>query len=80
MGAREWYEMDSICSAQGVAHFEGIGVGVGVSLWLWAFKTLILAAWKLVFYWEPSDEDVELSVSPACMLPCSRLEANVLNL
>jgi hypothetical protein len=37
-------------------------VGVG-------YKTLILAAWKSVFCWQPSDEDVELSAPPAPCLP-----------
>jgi hypothetical protein len=32
-------------------------------------KPLILAAWKPVFCQQPSDEDVELSVSPAASLP-----------
>jgi hypothetical protein len=32
------------------------------------FKTLVLAAWKPIFYW-PSDEDVELSAPPAPCLP-----------
>jgi hypothetical protein len=33
------------------------------------FKILILAAWKPVFSQQPSDEDVELSVSPTPCLP-----------
>jgi hypothetical protein len=33
------------------------------------FKTLTLAAWKSVFRQHPSDEDVELSPSPAPCLP-----------
>jgi hypothetical protein len=39
-----------------------VTVGIG-------FKTLVLAAWKLVFSCLPSDEDVELSVLPAPRLP-----------
>jgi hypothetical protein len=33
------------------------------------FKILLLAAWKLVFHWKLSDEDVELSALPALCLP-----------
>jgi NADH:ubiquinone oxidoreductase subunit E len=32
-------------------------------------KTLIPAAWKPVFCWKPSDEDVELSAPPESCLP-----------
>jgi hypothetical protein len=39
-----------------------VTVGVG-------FKTLILAAWELVFFQQPSDEDVELSIPPVPCLP-----------
>ena len=42
-------------------------VGVGVSPWV--YKNLILAAWKPVFCWQPSDEDVGLSAPPAPCLP-----------
>jgi len=31
------------------------------------FKTFIPPAWKLVLYWQPSDEDFELSALPT---PC----------
>jgi hypothetical protein len=47
------------------------------------FNTLVLASWKSVFCWQPSDEDVELSSSytmPAWMLLCSHLDDNGLNL
>ena len=43
-------------------------VGVGVSLGM-GFKPLILAAWKSVFHYLPSDKDVELSALPAPGLP-----------
>jgi hypothetical protein len=33
------------------------------------FMNLILAAWKPVFFQQPSDEDVELSAPPAPCLP-----------
>jgi hypothetical protein len=33
------------------------------------YKTLTLAAWKSVFHYQPSDEDVKLPVPPAlCLL------------
>jgi hypothetical protein len=35
------------------------------------FKNLILAAWKPVFYRQPSDEDIKLSALPAPCLPGS---------
>ena len=44
-------------------------VGGSVSLRAWAFKTLLLAAWKTVFSYWSSDENVELSAPPAPCLP-----------
>ena len=64
-----------VYAAQGVALLEGVAqleqvwpcwsryVTVGMG-----FETLILAAWKSVFQ-KPSDEDVELSATPAPCLP-----------
>jgi hypothetical protein len=43
-------------------------------------KTLILAAWRPVFCWQPSDQDVELYTMPAWMLPYSCLDNSGLNL
>jgi hypothetical protein len=70
--------MVCICLVQGVALLGG----VALLEWMWpcwsscvtvgiGFKTLILAAWKPVFSYQPSDEDVELAASPApCLLGC----------
>jgi hypothetical protein len=38
------------------------------------FKTFILAAWKPLFYYQPSDEDIELSALLASCLSCSYLD------
>ena len=47
-------------------------------------NTVVLAEWKSVFHYQPSDEDVELSaprcILPAWMLPCSCLDDTGLNL
>ena len=77
--------------AQGVALLEDVAlleyvcpswsrcVTMGVG-----FKTLVLATWKPVFCYQPSDEDVELSTPPASCLPecchVSSLDDNGLNL
>jgi hypothetical protein len=42
--------------------------------------TLVLAAWKTVFCWQPSDEDVELSAPPSPCLPGCCLDDAGLNL
>jgi hypothetical protein len=44
-------------------------VGIGGSLGGVGFNILVLAAWKSLFCWQPSDEDVELSAPPAPCLP-----------
>jgi hypothetical protein len=56
--------MVCICSAQGRALFRGVALQ-----WAWGFKNLILAAWKPVFSYQPSGEDVELSALPVPCLP-----------
>jgi len=44
-----------------ISRFGLVGVG---------FRTLFLAAWKPVLCYQPSDEDIELSASPAhCQCP-----------
>ena len=68
MGGREWNVMVCICPGSGnylevwPCWSRCVLVGVG-------FKTLILAAWKPVLCWQPSDEAVELSAPPAPCLP-----------
>jgi hypothetical protein len=45
-------------------------VGESVSLWGWVLRTSsLLAAWKPVFSWLSSEQDVELSAPPAPFLP-----------
>jgi hypothetical protein len=40
------------------------------------FKTLILAAWKILFCWQPSEEGKELSAQPApCLSGCCHVPA-----
>ena len=54
---REWHDSE-------VWPCWGRYVTVGVG-----FNTFTLAAWLLVFHYQPSDEDVELSAPPAPCLP-----------
>ena len=67
--------MVCICLAWRVAVLGG----VALLEWVWpcwsgcvtvgvGFKTLLLAAWKSIFY-QPSDEDVELLAPPTPRLP-----------
>jgi hypothetical protein len=75
-----------------------VGVGVALLTWVWpcwsgcglvgvtvgmGFRTLVLAAWKAVFFCLPLKQDVELSAPPAPCLPgcchASHLDDNGLN-
>jgi hypothetical protein len=70
--------MVCIMLGPGSSSIERCGrVTVGVSLWACAlFNTLVLAAWKWVFCWQPSNEDVELLAPPApCLAGCYHVPA-----
>lgn len=57
-------------------------IGGSLSLWGWTLRDL-LAEWKLVISYLPSEQDGELiscSTSPAFVLPCFRLDDGKLNL
>ena len=60
-----------ICLGKGVVLLRGVDLLKSVCHCGFCLKTLILAAWKSVFHWQPSDEDVELSAPPVpCLSGC----------
>ena len=61
--------MVCICLAQGVALLGGMALLELVCHCGCGLMALILAAWKSVFHWLTSDEDVDLSALPVPCLP-----------